>query len=66
MSYPDLAIHHQQEAADLYQFARWVSGKASRAKERGGDFIIRRNQFTLEADRAAKASATARALMGIE
>lgn len=63
-----LIFFHQERAAELYEFARWVNQKAIRARARYaiGEVVQRRNQFTLEADLAAKHAATARILMGVE
>lgn len=63
-----LASYHQQRAEELYACARWAGSMSMRAKEHFavGDFIIRRNQYTLEADLASKHAATARLIMGVD
>lgn len=68
MDRASLAKYHQGRAEELYAFARWAGSKGMRAKDRFaiGDFILRRNQFNIEAELAAIHSATARILMGVE
>lgn len=60
-----LAAFHQERAQELYEVAHWVAGKAIR-ENRDNYNILRRNQYNLEADLAAKHARTARILMGVE